>query len=143
MKFAAVTALLDANVDAATSCDTFQRTPLHWACMDVEGNHGDADDSIIMMILERSPAAVHFIDMEHRTPLHYLLARNDQIPLKLLAKMIALYPEALTIKDEVGETPIDIVQSRKEEIKNVDDLIKALQQLESMFVPTSNSECDE
>lgn len=137
MKYQAVAALLDANVAAASLRDTFQRTPLHWACMDVAGNHpdGDSDESIILMLLERAPQAIHMVDVEHRTPLHYLVARNDVIPLNLLAKMVALCPEALSMKDEVGETPVDIIRSRKEELNNVDDLTRTLLKLQSMLTP--------
>ena len=133
MKFAAVKALLEVHVDAATARDTFQRTPLHWACMDVEGNHGDAEDSIMFMLLQRGPSATQMTDLEHRTPLHYLFARNDTIPTKLVAKMVALFPEALTMKDEVGDTPLDIVLSRKDEIENGDELQNSLRKLEAMF----------
>lgn len=143
MKFEAVKALLEANVDAATARDTFQRTPLHWACMDVDGNHGDTDDSIILMLLQQAPSAAQMIDVEHRTPLHYLVARNEKIPTKLLAKMVALFPEALTMKDEVGETPLDIVQSRHDEIENSQELIKSLRKLETMFLPRDGNEKDE
>jgi hypothetical protein len=139
MKSAAVTALLDANVESATSQDTFRRTPLHWACMDVEGNHGDAEDSIIFMLLEKAPSAIHVVDIEHRTPLHYLVARNDTVPLKLVAKMVAIFPEALMMKDEVGETPLEIVQSRKDEIKNASELMKYLGKLDTMFSPPAST----
>jgi hypothetical protein len=139
MKFNAVSALLDVNVESAISRDTFQRTSLHWACMDVEGNHGEADDSIICMLLEKAPSASHMLDIEHRTPLHYLVARNDIVPMKLVAKMVALFPEALKMKDEVGETPAEIVQSRIDEIKGANELMKYLRKLETMFSPASTS----
>lgn len=141
MKCAAVAALLEVNMDAATLRDSFQRTPLHWACMDVDGNHGeDSNSSIIMMLLERAPAAAHMVDIENRTPLHYLVARNNEIPLRLIAKIVALCPEALSMKDEVGEKPIDIVQSRKDEIQNVDELTRSLRKLETMFLTTTITE---
>jgi hypothetical protein len=77
------------------------------------------------------------VDIENRTPLHYLVARNNEIPVRLIAKIVALCPEALSMKDEVGEKPINIVQSRKEEIRDVDELIVSLQKLESMFLSQS------
>ena len=139
MKRAAVTALLDANVEAASTRDSFQRTPLHWACMDLEGNHGDEDDSIIVMLLERAPSAANMLDIEKRSPLHYLVARNEEIPLKLVAKIVALYPEALTTRDEVGDTPIRIVSSRKDEIKNAQELTNYLKKLQEMFSSSSTT----
>jgi hypothetical protein len=137
MKHQAVVALLDANASVASFRDTFQRTPLHWACMDVASNHGESEDSILLLLLDRAPQAVHMTDVEHRTPLHYLVARSDEIPLKLLAKLVALCPEALSMKDEVGETPLDIIQSRKSELNNVDDLIRTLLKLQSMLTPSA------
>lgn len=105
------------KIEAATLPDSFQWTPLHWACMDVEGNHQeDPHGSIIMMLLERAPAAAHMVDIQNCTLLHYLLAQNNEIPVRLIAKIVALCPEALSMKDEVGEKPINIVQSRKGEI---------------------------
>jgi ankyrin repeat protein len=138
MKYQAVNALLDVNAAAAAARDTFQRTPLHWACMDVAGNHpskdsSDGEDSILLLLMERAPQAVHMLDNEKRTPLHYLVARNANIPLNLLAKVVALSPESLSMKDEVGETPLDIIQSRKDELDNVDDLLSTLSKLQSML----------
>jgi len=95
----------------------------------------EQDDScnILLMLMERAPQAVHMVDIERRTPLHYLVARNERIPLKFLAKMVALCPEALSVKDEVGETPVDIIQSRKDELSNVDELTASLLKLQSML----------
>jgi hypothetical protein len=105
--------------------------------MDVASNHGESEDSILLLLLDRAPQAAHMTDVEQRTPLHYLVARTDEIPVKLLAKMVALYPEALSMKDEVGETPLDIIQSRKDELNNVDDLIRTLLKLQSMLTPSA------
>ncbi|KAG7374104.1 ankyrin repeat domain protein [Nitzschia inconspicua] len=154
MKLDAVKALLEANPVQASTADTFQRTPLHWACMDAESNdvqtggdddeHGDhisestlGSGSVLLELLDHAPQAVKKVDIERRIPLHYLLARNDEIPLRLLAKMVALYPDSLTVKDEVGETPLDILQSRKEEIPNMEEVIKTLLKLKSMLASTA------
>lgn len=157
MKLHAVKALLEANPEQASTADTFQRTPLHWACMDVESNFAQSDDddtkewdresslltdsfslsSVFLELLDHAPQAVQKVDLERRTPLHYLLARNDEIPLSLLTKLVALYPESLTMKDELGETPLDILQSRKEEIPNADDVIQTLLKLKSMLTSTT------
>jgi ankyrin repeat protein len=137
MKQQAVRALLDANPSQASTADTFKRTPLHLACMDVAGNFHSSDDSVLLELLDRAPHAVHLTDIERRTPLHYLLARNDDIPLSLLTKMVALSPETLTMKDEVGETPLDIIESRKEEIPNADEVIETLMKLKSMLTSSA------
>lgn len=159
MKLNAVRALLEAEPTLASTADTFQRTPLHWACMDAESNSvrsgGDEEEddegtgnvggsersstasSVLLELLDHAPQAVQKVDIERRTPLHYLLARNDEIPQSLLAKMVALYPESLTMKDEVGETPLDILQSRNEEIPNADEVIQTLLKLKSMLTSTA------
>lgn len=138
MKYDAVLALLEANPAQASTTDAFQRTPLHWACMDVRGNFHSRDDSVLLDMMDRAPQAVRIVDIEQRTPLHYLVARNDDIPLALLTKMAALAPETLTMKDAVGETPMDIIQSRKEDMPNVDEVINTLTKLKSML--TSSAE---
>jgi hypothetical protein len=159
MKVESVKALLEANPGQASTADTFQRTPLHWACMDADSNHVRSGDdinesvrevdhnepsssslpssSVLLELLDHAPQAVQKVDIERRTPLHYLLARNDEIPLSLLAKMVALYPDSLTMKDEVGETPLDIIQSRNEEIPNADKVIQTLLKLKSMLTSTA------
>jgi ankyrin repeat protein len=152
MKLDAVRALLEANPALASTADTFQRTPVHWACMDAESNHSQSDpdntkewdrdpslsssSSVLLELLDHAPQAVQKVDLERRTPLHYLLARNDEIPLSLLTKIVALYPESLTMKDEVGETPLDILQSRNEEIPNVDEVIQTILNLKTMLTST-------
>ena len=148
MRKQAVAALLDVNPTAASTKDTFRRTPLHWACMDVASNcdslhlnHDDgsapSEDSILLMLIERASQAVSITDMERRTPLHYLVARNDGIPMAVLAKLVAHCPEALTMKDEVGETPLDIIQSRKDELHNVSEIVQTLQKLQSLLSPSA------
>jgi ankyrin repeat protein len=150
MKQQAVRALLDANPAQAMTGDTFKRMPLHWACMDVLGNvehdgDGDNDDdkkqsvSILSELLDRAPQALNTVDIERRTPLHYLIARNDRIPLKLLAKMVALAPETLVVKDEVGETPLDILKSRTNEILNAEEVMETMTKLKSMLLLSSSS----
>ena len=136
MKYRAVAALLEAHSPATTMLDSFRRTPLHWACMDVVGNHVDdetPEESILLLLVQKGPQAARMVDMEDRTPLHYLVARNDAIPVKLLAKMVAFCPEALNMKDEVGETPLDIIQSRREELNNADELAETLSKLQSLL----------
>jgi hypothetical protein len=51
--------------------------------------------------------------------------------------MVALSPETLTMKDEVGETPLDIIESRKEEIPNADEVIETLMKLKSMLTSSA------
>lgn len=155
MRKQAVAALLDVNPTAASTKDTFQRTPLHWACMDVASNNGyclddgnavngsttsssSSQDSILLMLIERDSQAASIMDMDRRTPLHYLVARNDDIPMAVLTKLVAICPQALTMKDEVGETPLDIIQSRKEdELQNVNEIVQTLLKLQSLLSPPS------
>jgi hypothetical protein len=140
MKYSAVAALLDANPSAATLRDSFQRTPLHWGCIDAAGNHLEDDgadgNSILWLLLKQAPRAAEMVDVAKRTPLHYLVARNDEIPMQFAAKLVALYPEALGMTDEVGETPLDILASRGDEVRNKDELVRAMQKLQSILAPS-------
>ena len=139
LKLNAVSALLKAHRMASSIRDTFGRTPLHIACMDIyvptEGDydhsgeeiHVNCGEAVVSMILEAHRRAASVQDFEGRTPLHYLVGRNDTIPLDLLSKMIAAFPNALMIQDRVGETPLKIVQERGKEINICDHVIAMLQ----------------
>jgi hypothetical protein len=128
VKFEAVAALLAADHSAVPN--SFGRTPLHVACMDVA-----AGEAIGYMIAELSPNSCSMQDVEGRTPLHYLVGRNDEIPLPLLAKLISVFPKALQMQDNVMETPIDIVTQRRDEIENVDAIIQLLKDGEHQTGP--------
>jgi hypothetical protein len=157
MRIQAVASLLDVYPAAASTQDTFQRTPLHWACMDVASNShlnpnasgsststSSQEDSILLMLIDRAAASqksaaavVSMTDVERRTPLHYLVARNDDIPMAVLTKLVAICPLALTMKDEVGETPLDIIQSRQQdddELQNVSEIVRTLLKLQSALL---------
>lgn len=123
MKLAAVGALLEANRQAASTADSFGRTPLHLACMDV--NQGGGCDAA-SMILDVNPLAATVVDLEKRTPLHFLLARNNGIPLDLLQKLLKQSPAAVFQQDVVGDTPVDIVEQRKDEIENATQVLAIL-----------------
>lgn len=134
MKLKAVEALLEAYRQAPVIQDSFGRTPLHLACMDI--SHGGTEAALMIM-----DAAVKFgdaasvPDMEGRTPLHYLVARNniqleDKNQAELLTKLVAFWPAALSWKDAVGETPMDVVASRKGEWSMADELLKVLVDLQ-------------
>lgn len=148
MKKDAVKSLLTCNPAAATTNDSFRRNPLHWGCMDLPShlnvtssslNEVSSENCILVMLMDRVPEALSMRDIESRTPLHYLVARaQGTVPTSLIAKMVALFPAALEMEDEVGETPLDIVKSRRNEISNADDLIKAMDNLQSMLSPSSS-----
>lgn len=114
MKLAAVSALLEVNPQASELPDSFGRTPLHLACMDVAG----AGVATAALILEVNPDAAMAVDSEQRTPLHYLIARNETIPMDFLSQMLERCPSAVFRKDVVGDTPIDCVEQRIDEIDN-------------------------
>lgn len=122
VKLQAVSALLKANPLSASARDAFGRTPLHIACMDIE-NCGEV---VAVMIMESCERAATMVDVEGRSPLHYLVGRNDVVPLSLLSKLIAGYPKALSIQDNVSETPVDIVASRGDEILDAARVIEIL-----------------
>jgi hypothetical protein len=54
------------------------------------------------------------------------VARNDVIPEAVLSKLLSACPQALNMTDLVKETPLDLVESRRNEIQNVEVIIKQL-----------------
>lgn len=132
LKLAAVVALLEANRQAAALPDSFGRTPLHLACMDVVGGGAAAAAAILAV----NPVAVTVTDSaEQRTPLHFLVARNSSIPLDLLNQLIECCPTAVFRQDIVGDTPIDIVEQRGDEIDNAAEVLEILK-----AIPDTKSE---
>lgn len=123
-KIAAVDALLRADRQLATMPDSFGRTPLHLACMEDEGAGGDL---AALAILRTNGYAASALDQEQRTALHFLLARNNHISIELLSLLLELHPKAVMQRDIVNETPIDIVERRKGEIVNANQVLEMLQ----------------
>lgn len=132
LQLAAVEALLEANRQAAVWQDSFGRTPLHLACMDVHAAHEDEEAAAVAtLLLDRHPAAAHTVDAEGRTPLHYLVARaSPAIPAPLVAKLLdKMHPDAVLRPDAVGETVWDVVRQRENEISNAAEIVKLLERV--------------
>ena len=130
----AVQALLAANQQAAAIQDAFLRTPLHLACMDLPRSGSSTSSTgtaaAATLILENDPGGIACItDVEKRTPLHFLLARNDEIPIPFLQALMQHGPAAVHMADAVGETPIDIVVRRTKEIAHAEIILEMLQNL--------------
>mmetsp|Transcript_19713 Transcript_19713/g.45883 ORF Transcript_19713/g.45883 Transcript_19713/m.45883 type:complete len:269 (+) Transcript_19713:59-865(+) len=123
----AVSALLGANPSAAYMPDAFGRTPLHLACMDIQWNR-QAVARLAEVGCEAPVGSCPLThqDMEGRTPLHYLVGRNQHIPIDLLEQMILVRPSLLEMRDLVSETPLDICLERKHEIENVEEVLQVL-----------------
>ena len=118
----AISALLGANRQAASTRDAFGRTPLHIACMDI----GSCGEAAAYMIVDSCHKAAMMQDVEGRSPLHYLVGRNDYVPLALLSKLIAVFPKALNMKDNVMETPLETVLQREDELQDVEAIIQIM-----------------
>jgi hypothetical protein len=131
VKLNAVMAMLRTDRWVASIRDTFGRTPLHVACMDL----GMCGDECANYILEAYPKAAGILDIEGRTPLHYLVGRNDDIYHKFLVKLIVAFPGALQIPDNVQETPLQIVMQRGNELRNVDKVMEILKTHELQIHP--------
>ena len=140
LKLNAISALLAAYPMATSIRDTFGRTPLHIACMEIhsstvaakssaEASGGDGDEAAIA-VLYAYPKASAVQDLEGRTPLHYLVGRNDVIPLNLLSKLIDVFPKALIMEDNVMQTPLQIVHQRGNEIYEADVVVEMLKAAE-------------
>lgn len=123
MRITAVLALLEANPASALVRDSFGRTPLHWACMNVVAcNEVDAASLIIKLC----PEAVPVLDSERRTALHALVASSIYIPIDILSLLLEVDCSAALISDIVGESPAQIVERRRSEIQNAEVVLKML-----------------
>lgn len=127
LKLDAVVALLEANRQAAVTQDSFGRTPLHLACMDANTDDG----AIASAILEINPTAATIIDSgDLRTPLHFLVARSEpRIPTALLRQLVDHHPAAVFRQDAVGDTVLDILEQRSDELENAQEIRNLLQQV--------------
>ena len=123
VKLNAVAALLSAHRQAVSTKNGFGQTPLHFACMDLS----NCGEEVTSMLVDARHNAACVQDLEGRSPLHYLVARNDCIPIGILAKVISACPDALHMMDAVRETPLDIVIQRVEEIEDGSNILKFIQ----------------
>jgi hypothetical protein len=123
MRISAVIALLQANPPSALVRDSFGRTPLHWACMNVVTY---SENNAASLIIKSCPEAVPLLDSEHRTALHALVARNSYIPIDVLSLLLELDCSTVHIADIVGEIPSQIVERRRADIQNADVVLKML-----------------
>lgn len=126
IKINAIQSLLNASNNTITIMkDTFGRTPLHLSCMDI------CIDQIPILLLKININTVSMIDHEHRTPLHLLCARNTPIiPMNVLCIILETYPIAVLMEDITGDNPIQIIQLRRNDISNVNEVITLLNQYE-------------
>ncbi len=130
----AVVSVLKANPSVSSVKDTFGRTILHIICMELfvtsendEIVNINSDTAIAMCIVDANRSAGQLTDtIELRTPLHYLMARHDCIPLALLSQLLEFAPQAIEVKDTTSETPLDIFRRREAEISNAANVRKIL-----------------
>jgi hypothetical protein len=108
---------------------------LHLACMKLSSGSSTSSSSsgtaaaAACLILENNPGVACITDVEKRTALHFLLARNDEIPVPFLQAMIQHGPAAVHLLDAVGETPISIVLRRTKEIAHAAIILEMLQKV--------------
>jgi hypothetical protein len=123
IRIAAVVALLEADPLGGVVRDSFGRTPLHWACLNVVESKCD---NAAILIIKSCPDAISLVDSEHRTALHALVARNNHIPIDVLSMLLKVDRATALICDVVGETPFHIVERRRAEIDNAKDVLELL-----------------
>lgn len=123
MRIAAVVALLEANPPSALVRDSFGRTPLHWACMNVVTYK---NENAASLIIKSCPEAVPLLDSEHRNALHALVARNIYVPVEVLSLLLAVDCSVALMSDIIGENPSQIVERRKAEIQNAEVVLELL-----------------
>jgi Ankyrin repeat len=136
LKLVAVQALLEANPHAASLADILGRTPLHLACMDIVPNNEKATAIVSEILRAHVPAATLADSHEQRTPLHYLVARNDHVNIGLVQALLdsdssdrgPTDVSACLRRDICGDTPLDIVERRRDEIDNAQEVLAVFRQ---------------
>jgi hypothetical protein len=134
LKLAAVQSLLEANPHAASLADILGRTPLHLACMDIVPNNEKALAIVSEILRVYVSAATRADSHEQRTPLHYLVARNDHVNIGLVQALLDSSDggptdvSACLGRDLCGDTPLDIVERRRDEIDNAQEVLAMLRQ---------------
>ena len=123
MRIAAVFALLEACPPSALVRDSFGRTPLHWACMNVAAYN---QHNAASLIINSCPKAVPILDSEHRTALHALVAHNIYVPIDIMSLLLEVDSSLKQKSDIVGETPSEIVERRRVEIQNSEVVLELL-----------------
>lgn len=84
----AVYALVEANPSIVCVSDSFGRTPLHLACMNVE----QVSVQVVEILLEACPKVASVQDLSGSVPLDYLLAKEQQVPCDLIKKLATVTP---------------------------------------------------
>lgn len=128
-KSQAIRALLNAYPAATTITDSFGRTPLHLACMDPYCAAEELLINITEEMYRQYPKAAGLVlDVERRTPLHYLMARaaSDSVINDRLVRLLASSGEVVEQKDILGETALQILERRKSEVANADEIMAIL-----------------
>lgn len=112
--------LLLAYPEAASAKDDQGFLPLHYAC----GNR--ANDAVINMLLIVYPQAAGFQDpYGGKLPLHHLCQWGAH-SVGVVYMLLAVYPEAIHIKENTGYTPVDLAKAANYPGRNV--VITALKQ---------------
>jgi hypothetical protein len=96
-----VRAILDASHDAASSVDAHGWLPLHYAC--AKG----ASTEVLQVLIEAYPEGKLVQDNQSRTPLHFYVTRNSDLP-TVMATNVSLLSDsgAAAMPDRGGMFPI-------------------------------------
>lgn len=113
LKVQAVEALIKTDQQLTGMRDSFERTPLHLACLNYAQ---EFDDSLVRLLVQSDPAVLSLQDIEGRTPLHLLLMQGEASP-DLVRVMAALGPAAIGFEDAVRLTPLDISMRQNSSIR--------------------------
>jgi len=123
-----------------------QAYPLHVACC-----NENCPNDVISLLIEQYPEATEwlsnmnvyyydYLDEAASLPLHYYLARNKNVDIDTIEKMIKAYPESLVIADRrVACSPIHALLSNKS-IDNLQDILAYVIELEGINVHKLDAE---
>mmetsp|Transcript_20919 Transcript_20919/g.29067 ORF Transcript_20919/g.29067 Transcript_20919/m.29067 type:complete len:481 (+) Transcript_20919:91-1533(+) len=112
-----LSALLKAYPDGAKCQDDQGMYPLHYAC----GNQ--ASREIIRLLLVAFPQAAKMADPRGMMPLHYVSCWGPSTP-SIVDMVMVAHRNASSIKDEDGNTPLDLALEGEYELK--DEVVMSL-----------------
>lgn len=95
--------LLSRGQEAASLPDLNRRLALHWAC------EYDAASNVVSALLASYPDASKHVDEYGRVPLHWVCVSIKCRP-QTVQEVTILYPNAVSLRDLDGNTPLDLMK---------------------------------
>lgn len=127
-----IDALIRVNPKILATMDTNLNLPIHYACWN------GVEDDILLEMLRACPASAKSMSASGNTPLHCACIGNGVSP-KGLRMLIQVFPGAITVQNRHFSTPLQIVQSKRDNFKYQSQYIALLSQSPSEISNAGNA----